>query len=73
MWPTMALLGEGARYDATVDEVWWVDILAQKIFCMALSTGEQWTWDTPETVGATFPDDAGHMLALFRHSLVRLD
>ena len=73
IWPAMAQLGEGARYDGTADEIWWVDILGQKIFCMALSTGEQWTWDTPETVGATFPDDAGHVLALFRHSLVRLD
>ncbi|MEO9230088.1 MAG: SMP-30/gluconolactonase/LRE family protein [Devosia sp.] len=73
IWPAMAQLGEGARYDAVTDEIWWVDILGQKIFCMALGSGQQWTWDTPETVGATLPDDSGHVLALFRHSLVRLD
>lgn len=40
---------------------------------MSLATGQQRTWDTPEIVGATLNDDATHVLARFRHSLVRLD
>jgi xylono-1,5-lactonase len=73
LWDAKATLGEGARYDAATNLLWWVDILGQKIFCLDLTSGDRKIWDTPETVGSTFSDGAGGTLALFRHSLVKLD
>jgi xylono-1,5-lactonase len=73
LWNPEATLGEGARYDAATNQIWWVDILGQKIFRFDLASGEQKTWDTPETVGCAFPDGKGGALALFKHSLVRLN
>jgi xylono-1,5-lactonase len=73
IWDAKAELGEGVRYDAATQELWWVDILGQKIFCLDLSSGKRHEWPTPETVGCTLPDGKGGVLALFRHSLVRLD
>jgi xylono-1,5-lactonase len=73
LWNPQATLGEGARYDAATNQVWWVDILGQKIFRLDLASGEQTTWDTPETVGCAFPDGKGGALGLFKHSLVRLN
>jgi xylono-1,5-lactonase len=73
LWNPEATLGEGARYDAATNQVWWVDILGQKIFRLDLVSGEKTIWDTPETVGCTFPDGKGGALALFKHSLVRLN
>lgn len=73
LWEAKAQLGEGARYDPERDAIWWVDILGQKIFCLDLQSGEKRTWHTPETVGCTYPRRNGDVLALFRHSIVRLD
>jgi xylono-1,5-lactonase len=73
LWDAKAILGEGARYDAPTNQLWWVDILGQKIFRLDLTSGEHKTWDTPETVGCAFPDGKGGALALFKHSLVRLN
>ncbi|WP_419913747.1 SMP-30/gluconolactonase/LRE family protein [Hoeflea sp.] len=73
IWRTEAELGEGVRYDPASNEVWWVDILGQQIFCLNLSTGGKQTWPTPETVGCTFAARNGEVLALFRRSVVRLD
>lgn len=73
LWEAKAQLGEGARYDAERDAIWWVDILGQKIFCLDLQSGEKRTWETPETVGCTYPRQNGDVLALFRHSIVKLD
>jgi xylono-1,5-lactonase len=49
LWNAQATLGEGARYDAATNHVWWVDILGQKILRLDLASGEKMTWDTPET------------------------
>lgn len=73
IWRETAQLGEGVRYDPRTDEVWWVDILGQTIFCLDLATGRRQAWPTPETVGCTFGCRNGEVLALFRRSLVRLD
>lgn len=73
IWDAKAELGEGVRYDAVRDAVWWVDILGQKIFRIDLATGEKRIWPTPEPVGCTFPARDGGVLALFRHSIVKLD
>lgn len=73
LWEAKAQLGEGARYDPDRDAIWWVDILGQKIFCLDLQSGEKWIWNTPETVGCTYQRQNGDVLALFRHSIVRLD
>jgi xylono-1,5-lactonase len=73
LWDAKARLGEGARYDADTNKLWWVDILGQKIFRLDLSSGEKKIWNTPETVGCTLADGNGETLALFKHSLVRLN
>jgi xylono-1,5-lactonase len=73
LWDAKATLGEGVRYDAATNQLWWVDILGQKIFRLDLASGGRKTWDTPETVGCAFPDGKGGALALFKHSLVRLN
>jgi xylono-1,5-lactonase len=73
LWDAKATLGEGARYDAATNQLWWVDILGQKIFRLDLASGDKKIWDTPETVGCTFPDGKGGALALFKHSLVQLN
>lgn len=73
LWDARAELGEGARYDPVAHALWWVDILGQRIFRLDLSSGEKTSWPTPETVGCTFATARGEVLALFRHSLVRLD
>ena len=41
LWDAKAELGEGVRYDAIRNEVWWVDILGQKNFCLSLNTGKK--------------------------------
>jgi xylono-1,5-lactonase len=73
LWNAQATLGEGARYDAATNHVWWVDILGQKILRLDLASGEKMTWDTPETVGCAFPDGKGGALTLLKHSLARLN
>ncbi|WP_136660479.1 SMP-30/gluconolactonase/LRE family protein [Nitratireductor sp. XY-223] len=73
IWQAEAELGEGVRYDPATNEIWWVDILGQKIFCLNLATGRKETWQTPETVGCTVAHGNGDVLALFRRSIVRLD
>lgn len=73
LWDAKAELGERVRYDAIRNEVWWVDILGQKIFCLSLNTGKKSQWDTPETVGRTFSRQNDEVLALFKNSLVRLN
>jgi len=73
IWDARAELGEGVRYDAATDSVWWVDILGRKVFCLELATGRRRQWDTPDVVGTTFPCSDGDVLLLLRHSLARLD
>jgi D-xylonolactonase len=73
LWNAQAELGEGARYDPDAHALWWVDILGRRIFRLDLDTGERRIWETPETVGCTFASDDGTVLALLRHSLVKLD
>ena len=73
IWQAKAELGEGARYDAAHDQVWWVDILGQKIFRLDLGSGEKTVWPTPEPVGCTYACKDGSVLALFRRSIVRLN
>ncbi len=73
LWEARAELGEGVRYDADNDAVWWVDILGQKVFRLDLQSGEKRTWPAPETVGCTYQRANGDVLALLRHSIARLD
>ncbi len=73
LWRADAELGEGVRYDRASHSVWWVDILGQRIFCLDLESGAKRIWPTPETVGCTFERHNGDILALLRHSIVRLD
>jgi sugar lactone lactonase YvrE len=73
IWDAKAELGEGARYDPISNQLWWVDILGQKIFKLDLDSGEKTVWETPEPVGCTFAEKDGGVLALFRRSIVRLD
>lgn len=73
LWDARAELGEGVRYDAIRNEVWWVDILGQKIFCLAIHNGKKRQWSTPETVGRTFSRHKDEVLALFKNSIVRFN
>ena len=73
LWDAKAQLGEGVRYDLIRNEVWWVDILGQKIFCLSLHNGKKRQWNTPETVGRTFSRGKDEVLAILKNSIVRLN
>jgi sugar lactone lactonase YvrE len=58
-----AVLGEGPLWDATREDLLWVDILGQKIHRTDLSSGWTESIETPSAVGAVALDVSGGLIA----------
>lgn len=42
------LLGEGLWFDDTRQRLFYTDILAKQLYCLALGTGQRWQWPMPD-------------------------
>ena len=66
-------LGEGPVWRAEDGALWWVDILARKIWRMEPKTGAARSWSTPERVGFIEPLAGGGWVAGLKSGLHRFD
>lgn len=64
-------LGEGPIWDAESQRLYWVDILAPRIYRYDPADGSCESWTTPEPVGFVFPGPNGGLLAGFKSGLHR--
>jgi D-xylonolactonase len=55
IWPVAAELGEGALWQPGKNEVWFVDILGQRVHRCDAQGGQRQTWAMPRMVGFVLP------------------
>ena len=66
-------LGEGPVWRAAERALWWVDILARKIWRFEAGTGVSTSWPAPERVGFVVPVAGGGWIAGLKTGLRRFD
>lgn len=72
LWDARAQLGEGVFWHPQENAVYWVDILASRLYRMS-ADGSQQTWAFPGTLSAALPCATGDLVATFRDGVYRLD
>jgi sugar lactone lactonase YvrE len=66
-------LGEGPVWRAAERALWWVDILGQRVWRLATTTGETRSWPSPERIGFIQPVAGGGWIAGLKSGLHRFD
>jgi sugar lactone lactonase YvrE len=65
-------LGEGPLWDPGSRRLYWVDILAARIYRYDPADGSTVAWSTPEPVGFVFVEEDGDLVAGFKSGLHRV-
>lgn len=73
VWDLGAELGEGPVWDARRNAVWLVDIKGRKLHRFEPSSGERFSWDTPDQTGFALPAVDGSLICGVRGGLYRFD
>jgi len=73
LWDVKATLGEGALWDAALEQVWFVDIKGRKIHRCAPDGSGRRSWDAPSQVGFIAPGEGGAMVCGLEDGLYRFD
>lgn len=66
-------LGEGPVWRAEEHALWWVDILARKVWRLDVRSGASTSWSSPERVGFVAPMAGGGWIAGLKSGLHRFD
>jgi sugar lactone lactonase YvrE len=68
-----ATLGEGPSWHAAEQTLYWVDIIGQQLHRYDPETGDDDTWNLPETVGCAVPRKTGGLVVALKNSLAFFD
>lgn len=72
-FPTPALLGEGALWDAAYRRLYWIDILGHKVCCFDPVNGSNLAYDTGEDVGTVVLSQNGKLVVALKSGVAALD
>jgi len=74
VWPAAATLGEGARWSAREDALYWVDILGHRLHRYRPADGIGTSWDFDETISAVAERrDGPGLIVTLRHGFALFD
>ena len=68
-----ALVGEGPIWDADANVLWWLDIMASKLYAYDPETGDNREWDVGQHVGTVVQRTAGGLMLALRDGFAAFD
>jgi D-xylonolactonase len=71
LWPVGATLGEGVLYDASRDQVWFVDIKGRRLHRCDADGANPRSWDAPGQVSFVVPASDGGLVVSLEDGLYR--
>ena len=68
-----ALVGEGPIWDADANVLWWLDIMASKLYAYDPETGDNREWDVGQHVGTVVQRASGGLMLALRDGFAAFD